>query len=183
MPSASAAIREQLGITSTPLTWADAGPGANLNRAHRRSRLSQYSRESTRRHWRQRARPRRKRRQKWNRPRSRKYPSRSTFHFDEFQKIELKVGKIVTAERVPGATKLLQLTVDIGAEIRQVVAGIAQWYIPEDLIGRSVVVVANLAPAKIRGVESRGMLLAADVEGSAVLLMPDKEVPAGAKVR
>lgn len=104
--------------------------------------------------------------------------------FDDFKKVELKVGKILTAERVPGATKLLQLTVDLGEEsARPVVAGIAQWYNPEDLVGRQVVVVANLAPAKIRGVESRGMLLAADLNGAAVLLNPDKEVPVGSTVR
>jgi methionyl-tRNA synthetase len=103
--------------------------------------------------------------------------------FEDFKKVELRIGKILTAERVPGATKLLQLTVDLGAEVRPVVAGIAQWYAPEDLVGKQVVVVANLAPAKIRGVESRGMLLAADLDGAAVLLNPDKEVPEGSTVR
>ncbi|HET6452969.1 MAG TPA: methionine--tRNA ligase [Armatimonadota bacterium] len=103
--------------------------------------------------------------------------------FDEFKKMELRVGTITAADRVPGADKLLQLTVDLGAEQRPVVAGIAQWYAPEDLVGKQIVVVANLAPATIRGVESRGMLLAADVNGTAVLLGPDKEVPAGSGVR
>ena len=103
--------------------------------------------------------------------------------FDEFKKLDLKVGKIVSAELVEGATKLLKLQVDLGAETRQVVAGIAQWYSSEDLVGRQIVVVANLAPAVIRGVESRGMLLAADLDGTAVLLNPDKEVPPGSAVR
>jgi methionyl-tRNA synthetase len=103
--------------------------------------------------------------------------------FDEFKKLDLKVGKIVSAERIEGATKLLKLQVDLGAETRQVVAGIAQWYAPEDLVGRQIVVVANLAPAVIRGVESRGMLLAADLDGTAVILQPDKEVPPGSAVR
>ena len=103
--------------------------------------------------------------------------------FDEFKRLELRVGTITVADRVPGADKLLQLTVDLGTEQRPVVAGIAQWYSPEDLVGKQIVVVANLAPATIRGVESRGMLLAADVNGTAVLVQPDKEVPAGSGVR
>jgi methionyl-tRNA synthetase len=103
--------------------------------------------------------------------------------FDEFKKLELRIGKVVSAEKVPGADKLLQLTVDLGTEQRPVVAGIAQWYSPEELVGREVVIVANLAPAVIRGAESRGMLLAADLNGTAVLLGPDKEVPPGSAVR
>jgi methionyl-tRNA synthetase len=103
--------------------------------------------------------------------------------YDEFKKLQLRIGRIVTAEKVAGADKLLQLIVDIGTEERQVVAGIAKWYSPEELVGRQVVVVANLAPARIRGVESRGMLLAADLDGTAILLQPDKEVPAGSTVR
>jgi len=103
--------------------------------------------------------------------------------FDEFKRLDLRIGKIVTADRVPGADKLLQLTVDMGTETRPVVAGIAQWYAAEDLVGREIVVVANLAPAVIRGVESRGMLLAADENGTAILIQPDKEVPPGSAVR
>lgn len=103
--------------------------------------------------------------------------------FDEFKKIDLRVGKILEAEKVEGADKLLKLKVDIGTEVRQVVAGIALWYAPEDLIGKQIVLVANLAPAKIRGVESQGMLLAADDAGAAVVVRPDKEVPLGSTVR
>lgn len=103
--------------------------------------------------------------------------------FEEFKKIDLRIGRIVAADKVAGADKLLQLKVDLGTEQRQIVAGIAQWYSPEELVGREIVVVANLAPAKIRGVESKGMLLAADVDGTAVLLQPDKEVPPGSGVR
>lgn len=102
--------------------------------------------------------------------------------FDDFKKMELRVGTITAAERVPGADKLLQLAVDLGSEQRQVVAGIAQWYSPDELVGKQIVVVANLAPATIRGVESRGMLLAADLNGTAILLQPDKEVPAGSGI-
>lgn len=108
---------------------------------------------------------------------------RTYLTFDEFKKIELKVAKIIAAEKVEGADKLLKLRVDLGAEERQVVAGIAQWYTSEELIGREIVLVANLAPRAVRGVESQGMLLAADLDGTAVLLAPDKEVPPGAPVR
>ena len=103
--------------------------------------------------------------------------------FQEFKKLDLRVGKIVEAARVPGADKLLQLKVDIGTEVRQIVAGVAMWYATDDLVGKEIVIVANLAPAVIRGVESRGMLLAAsDPDGAAVILNPDKEVPPGSPV-
>lgn len=106
-----------------------------------------------------------------------------TISFDEFKRLDLRIGKVVAAERVSGTDKLLKLKVDIGSEERQIVAGIAEWYSPEELVGRKIVMVVNLAPATIRGVESRGMLLAADVDGTAVLLQPDKDVPAGSFVR
>ncbi len=102
--------------------------------------------------------------------------------FDEFKKLDLRVGKIISADKIPGADKLYQLDVDVGTERRTMVAGIAEWYSPEELAGREVVVIANLAPARIRGVESQGMVLAADVNGAAVLLGPDKEVPVGSSV-
>jgi methionyl-tRNA synthetase len=105
----------------------------------------------------------------------------------DFARIELKVAKILTAEPVEGAKKLLRLTIDIGeAEPRQLVAGIAGSYNPADLPGRLIVVVANLAPAKIRGIESNGMLLAAsdDVTGKAILLTPESsDLAPGSKVR
>ena len=106
---------------------------------------------------------------------------------DDFAKIQLKIGQIVTAERVEGATKLLKLTVDIGEETpRQILAGIAESYLPESLPGKKIVVVANLAPRKMRGLESQGMLMAAtDAEGHAILLHPadPDAVPPGAQVR
>jgi methionyl-tRNA synthetase len=106
-----------------------------------------------------------------------------TVTFDEFKRIDLRVSQIVAAERVEGATKILKLTVDTGTDRRTVVAGIAQWYEPEALVGRKVILICNLAPAKIRGIESQGMLLAADTEGRAVLLQPDQDVPVGSTVR
>ncbi len=101
---------------------------------------------------------------------------------DEFRQADLRVGKIVAAERVEGSEKLIKLQVDIG-EPRQLVAGIGKAYEPEGLIGREIVVVANLEPRKLMGHESQGMLLAAHGgDGMPFLLMPDKELPPGAAV-
>ncbi|MGA9099423.1 MAG: methionine--tRNA ligase [Methanotrichaceae archaeon] len=103
--------------------------------------------------------------------------------FDLFKSIDLRVGKIVEAQPIKGSNKLLKLMVDIGAETRQVVAGIAQCYKPEELVGSQVAVVANLEPAKLFGVESQAMLLAADVDGKAVLLRPREDVDPGTKIK
>lgn len=102
---------------------------------------------------------------------------------EEFQRIDLRIGKIVEAENVVGAKKLLRLTVDIGSEYRQLVAGIAEVYRPEDLIGKEVVIVANLKPAVIRGIQSNGMILAASSDGVISIISPDREMPPGAKVK
>jgi len=104
-------------------------------------------------------------------------------NFEEFQKVDLRVGKIIEAEEVKGTEKLLKLKVDLGVEKRQLVAGIKQFYQPEDLIGREIAVVVNLEPKTIFGLQGQGMLLAADDEGKPVLLKPDKEVPPGTKIR
>jgi methionyl-tRNA synthetase len=104
---------------------------------------------------------------------------------DDFAKVEMRVGQVKTAERVAGADKLLKLTVDIGTEVRQIVAGIAQHYEPEALIGRKVAVVVNLQPRKLRGVESNGMIIAASVgpEGRPVLAGFLEEVELGARLK
>ncbi|MCX6369332.1 MAG: methionine--tRNA ligase subunit beta [Armatimonadetes bacterium] len=103
---------------------------------------------------------------------------------DDFLKVELRVADIVAAEKVEGADKLLKLQLKIGEEDRQIVSGIATAYTPEELIGRQIVVVYNLKPRKMRGVESKGMLLAAtDAEGNAILLQPDKKADSGSTVR
>jgi methionyl-tRNA synthetase len=105
---------------------------------------------------------------------------------EDFAKVEMRVGQIKTAERIVGADKLLKLTVDIGTEIRQICAGIAQYYEPEKLVGRKVAVVVNLAPRKLRGVESNGMIIAAAVgpEGRPVLAgFPDEDVEIGARLK
>jgi methionyl-tRNA synthetase len=108
--------------------------------------------------------------------------ARAMVTFEEFKKVELKVAKVVSAEPVPGATKLLKLQIDLGTEQRQIVAGIALHYKPEQLVGRQIVVVANLAPVKLRGVESNGMLLAATDGDKVVLVGPDQSVSPGAGV-
>jgi methionyl-tRNA synthetase len=103
---------------------------------------------------------------------------------DDFIKVDLRVAQILVAERVPKADKLLRLEVDLGYEKRQILAGIAQYYEPEKLIGRKIVIVANLAPRKMRGLESNGMLLAASLEGGAPVLAGFLEdVPLGARLK
>ena len=103
--------------------------------------------------------------------------------FQEFMKINLRVARIVEAERVEGSEKLMKLQVTIGEERRQIIAGIAKKYAPIDLIGRQIVVVANLKPAKLMGQESQGMLLAADdADGAPILLQPEHEAPDGTSV-
>jgi methionyl-tRNA synthetase len=103
---------------------------------------------------------------------------------DDFAKIELRVGLVKVAERVPKADKLLRLEIDIGTEVRQVLAGIAEAYAPETLIGRKVVIVANLAPRKLRGMESNGMIVAASLEdGKPVLASFLEDVPVGARLK
>jgi methionyl-tRNA synthetase len=102
---------------------------------------------------------------------------------DDFMKVDLRVANITAAEPVPNATKLLKLTVEMAGETRTLLAGIAEMYQSDELVGRQVVVVANLQPRKMRGIESQGMLLAADVEGQAILLQPETKVPSGSRVR
>ena len=102
---------------------------------------------------------------------------------DDFMKIDLRTGKIVEAEKVQKSKKLLKLKVDIGAEVRQVVAGIAECYEPEQLINRTIIIVTNLKPAKLMGIESQGMLLAANDNGNIVLAGFDSEPSKGIRVR
>jgi methionyl-tRNA synthetase len=103
---------------------------------------------------------------------------------DDFVKVDLRVAQILVAERVPKADKLLRLEVDLGYEKRQILAGIAEHYEPEKLIGRKIVIVANLAPRKMRGLESNGMLLAASLpDGAPVLAGFLEEAPLGARLK
>lgn len=108
----------------------------------------------------------------------------STISIEEFMRVQMVVGEVLAAEPVPNTSKLLRLTVQLSEEdVRTILAGIAEFYKPEELVGRQVVIVANLQPRRLRGIESQGMLLAADVEGRAVLLQPDQPVPNGSRVR
>lgn len=102
--------------------------------------------------------------------------------YEDFSKLDLRVGKITAAEKVEGSQKLIKISVNTGEE-RQIVSDIADNYQPEDLIGRQIIVLTNLEPKVIFGIESQGMLLATEKEnGEVILLTPDKEAPAGAKI-
>ncbi|MHA1761025.1 MAG: methionine--tRNA ligase [Candidatus Heimdallarchaeota archaeon] len=109
--------------------------------------------------------------------------SKEMIAFKDFQKLDLRTGTIKEVEPVEGTKKLLKIQVDIGTEVRQIVAGIAECYDPKELVGKQIVIICNLEPAKIRGVESNGMLLAADADPEISILTPVKEVPNGSKVR
>ncbi len=113
--------------------------------------------------------------------------AKPTIQIDDFLKLDLRVGTVTAAEPHPNADRLLKLQVDLGDHTRQVCAGIKQYYEPEQLIGKQIIVVANLAPRKIRGEESNGMLLAAsamqdEAVADVVVLSPSKPVPAGSTV-
>ncbi|KKU51618.1 MAG: methionine--tRNA ligase subunit beta [Candidatus Sungbacteria bacterium RIFCSPLOWO2_02_FULL_47_9] len=101
--------------------------------------------------------------------------------FEEFKRVELRVARIREASRVEGSEKLLKLSVELGAEKRQIIAGIGKAYSPEEIIGKEIVVVANLAPRMLMGHESQGMLLCADAE-LPVLLAPSREVLPGSSI-
>lgn len=104
-------------------------------------------------------------------------------NFEDFQKLRIRIGLIVEAEKVEETDKLLKLQVDFGDEKRQIVSGIAQFYAPEKLVGKQFPFITNLEPRTIRGVESQGMILAVGVGEKAVLLKPLKKVPAGSIVK
>ncbi len=108
----------------------------------------------------------------------------SQINIDDFLKVQLRVATILSAEEHPQADKLIVLKVDLGSEQRQIIAGIRGYYQPADLVGRQIIVVANLAPRMMRGLESQGMLLAASTadRSAVVLLSPEKPVPAGTSV-
>jgi len=103
--------------------------------------------------------------------------------FEDFKKLEIKIGRILSAKRVEGTDKLMELLVDIGTEERTLVAGIAQSYSSDELTGKLIAVLVNLEPKKMRGITSHGMILAADMEGRPVLLHPDRDVLPGSEVR
>lgn len=107
-----------------------------------------------------------------------------TITFEEFMKVDLRVAKVINAERIKGTKNLIKLLVDVGEqEPRQIIAGIARWYNPEELIGKLIIIVKNLQPRKIKGHLSQGMLLAADTPDKPILLTVMESAPPGCKVR
>jgi methionyl-tRNA synthetase len=182
MPVAAQRLREQLGVGDRPFTWRDCqggafppgtviGEGAPIFPRIDRKKLG--AREPA-------VRP--------QAPPSKEaaatVSASEMITFREFEKLDLRVAQVLSAAKVEGADKLLKLEVDLGDERRTLVAGIAQQFTPEEMVGKKVVVVANLEPATIRGVESRGMILAA-TEGRTplALVVPDRDCPVGSRVR
>ncbi|MGB9866623.1 MAG: methionine--tRNA ligase [Bacillota bacterium] len=109
-------------------------------------------------------------------------PIAQTITIEEFRRLDLRVGRVLSAEKVEGTDRLLKLQVDLGNEVRQIVSGIAEHYSAEELVGKQIIVLANLQPAKIRGVESNGMLLAASFGDKLALLTTDSTIEPGSKV-
>jgi len=107
---------------------------------------------------------------------------KETIEFDDFSKLDLRVAKVIKAEKVPKTSRLLQLSVKLGKEERTIVSGIAEQYDPQELVGKNVVIIANLKPVKIRGVESRGMLLTSENDGKLSLLTVMQDIPSGSQV-
>jgi methionyl-tRNA synthetase len=112
-------------------------------------------------------------------------PDTPQIAIDDFVKVDLRVAQVVVAERIPKADKLLRLEVDLGYERRQILSGIAEWYTPEELIGKRIVVIANLAPRKMRGLESHGMLLAASngENGKPILATFAEDIALGSRLK
>lgn len=105
-------------------------------------------------------------------------------NYEDFKKVELRVAKILSAEKVTGSEKLLKLDLEVGEEKRQIVAGVGLKYQPEDLIGKNIIIVANLEPRSLMGVESQGMLLAASNEGEGpILLTTMEDIKSGSEIR
>jgi methionine--tRNA ligase beta chain len=104
--------------------------------------------------------------------------------FDEFQKLDLRIGKIMDASQIQGSRNLMKIVVDFGGEQRQAVAGLLQWYKPEDLVGKKCVFLLNLQRRVLMGVESQCMILAAeDEQGDVVVLQPDRDIAEGSRIR
>lgn len=192
MPKVSDAMRWQLGLTA-PVSWRDASQWGLLSAGTRTQEATPlFPRIDTKKppsaptaEARREAAASQVEAKKGEKPVAENQAS-ETITIEEFGKVKLRVAEIKTAEAIEGAKKLLRLTIDLGeADPRQLVAGIAESYRPEELPGKKIVVVANLQPATIRGVTSEGMLLAAtDPDGRAILVTPENpSIPAGAKVK
>lgn len=108
---------------------------------------------------------------------------RMDISFEEFQKLDFRVGRILEANQIPGSRNLIRMIVDFGAEKRQAVAGLLQWYKPQDLVGKKCAFILNLQRRKFMGIESQCMILAAeDDEGNVVILQPEKDISEGSKI-
>ncbi|MFH1308427.1 MAG: methionine--tRNA ligase subunit beta [Patescibacteria group bacterium] len=103
--------------------------------------------------------------------------------FEDFQKLDIRIGEILEAEPVPETDKLFKLKIDLGNEQRDLVAGIADTYSAQDIIGKQIPILINLEPKTIKGIESKGMILAIDVDNKAILIHPDKKIINGSKIR
>ena len=173
IPETAEKIQQQIGLKNfdTTTNWGNLPDGIVVSKGNPIfPRVDLKKEENTQTH-----------KPKQTKPKSEKKMTKN-ISFSEFQKLDLRVGNIISAESVEGADRLLKLQVDIGDEQRQVVAGIAEHYTPDTLIGQQVVIVVNLEPATIRNVESQGMILAASAD-SVVLITPETEVPLGTEVR
>jgi len=103
--------------------------------------------------------------------------------FEDFQKLDIRVGKVTEANQIPGSRNLIRMIVDFGTEKRQAVAGLVQWYKPQDLVGRKCAFILNLQRRRMMGVESQCMILAADDDkGNVVLLLPEKDIAEGSRI-
>ncbi len=103
---------------------------------------------------------------------------------DDFKKLEIRIGKVISVEKVPGANKLLKFVFDLGTEQRQIMAGMAEFFDnPEELVGKEMPILVNIEPRKFMDYESQGMIIAADVNGCPIFLQPEKEIPPGSVVK
>jgi methionyl-tRNA synthetase len=101
---------------------------------------------------------------------------------DDFRKLDIRIAEVLEARRVPNTDKLIEAKVDLGGEVRTIITGLIPQYQPEELVGKRIVVLANLEPRRVRGVDSHGMLLAAEWEGRVALLTVEKDAPKGARI-
>jgi len=109
--------------------------------------------------------------------------SMSIISYDDFTKLDIRVAKIVSTEKIPGKTRIIKGTIDLGEEKRDVIIGGAEFYEPEDMVGRQVIVITNLEPKKMAGIESNAMLLAADVNNKPYWLTVNEDVPLGTQIK
>lgn len=109
--------------------------------------------------------------------------NKQTIAFADFAKIDVRIGKVLVSEKIPATDKLLKLVVDFGSEQRTIITAMAEFFEPEYFVGKEIPVLFNLEPRNIKGIESQGMILAAEHDGKPCLLHPEKEIPAGSPVR